>query len=361
MADDLGEKTEPATDRRREEARRRGQVALSRDLSSAVILLASIILFQYFGLDMVTASIRMLRYCMQDPWMELTPERARIELTKLTLIAMQSSAFWVGGLFLIALMVNLGQTGLEVASERQWLDITKLNPISGFERIFSLRGLVRTGLDILKVVIVGFVAYLFIDDEFPAFAGLAFLEFPSVLGYTIERSMVLSYQMVAILLVLGIADYVYQRYQYEQDLRMTRQEVKEEAKDIEGDPMIRARRRQIQARLARQRILAQVPEAEVVITNPTELAVALKYKVAEMDAPVIVAKGAGPFAKRIRELAAEHGVPLIENKPLARLLFYRTEIEQVIPEETFVAVAEILAYVYQITGKRMPGPEQKPR
>lgn len=358
MADDLGEKTEPATDRRREEARRRGQVALSRDLSSAIILLASIVLFQYFGLDMVGTAVRMIRYCMQEPWLELTPERARIEMAKLTLIAMQATAFWAGGLFLFALVVNLGQTGMEIASERQWLDITKLNPVSGFQRIFSLRGLMRTALDILKVIIVGYVAYLFIDGEFPALTGLAFMEFPSVLGYSLERSMVLAYQMVAILLVLGIADYLYQRYQYEQDLKMTRQEVKEEAKDIEGDPMIRARRRQIQARLARQRILAQVPEAEVVITNPTELAIALKYKVAEMDAPVIVAKGAGPFAKRIRELAAEHGVPLIENKPLARLLFYRTEIDQVIPEESFVAVAEILAYVYQITGKKMPGPTE---
>ncbi|MFO0948583.1 MAG: flagellar biosynthesis protein FlhB [Planctomycetota bacterium] len=356
MAEDLGERTEPATERRREEARRRGQVAVSRDFSSAVVLLAAVVGLQFWGEAMLADAVRAIRFCFDEPWMLLSPDLIRVELIKITLLAMQSLAFWTGFLLLVALVVNLAQTGLEIASERSFLEFGKLNPISGFQRIFSIRGLVKTALDVLKVMILGLIAYLFIDGELFAFAGMSMMEFPAVAGYAIERSMTLAYQLVAALMALGIADYAYQRFQFERDLRMTRQEVKEETKDIEGDPMIRARRRQIQARLARQRILQQVPEAEVVITNPTELAIAIKYKADEMDAPVIVAKGAGIIAQKIREIAAEHNIPLIENKPLARLLFYKADLDRVIPEETFVAVAEILAYVYQLTGRKVPSP-----
>lgn len=358
MAEDLGERTEPATERRREQARQRGQVAVSRDFSSAIILLAAIVGLQFWGEEMLADAVRVVRFCFGEPWMLLTPDRVRVELIKVTLLAMRSLALWTGFLLLVALVVNLAQTGLEIAAERSYLEFGKLNPIKGLQRIFSLRGLVKTGLDVLKVLILGFIAYLFIDGEMFAFAGMSLMEFPAVAGYAVEKTMMLAYQLAAALVALGIADYAYQRYQFEQDLRMTRQEVKEETKDIEGDPMIRARRRQIQARLARQRILQQVPEAEVVITNPTELAIAIKYKADEMDAPIIVAKGAGIIAKRIREIAAEHDIPLIENKPLARLLFYKADLDRVIPEETFVAVAEILAYVYQITGRKVHVPPQ---
>lgn len=354
MAEDLGERTEPATDRRREEARRRGQVAQSRDLSSAVVLVVAIVGFQYFGEEMLAVAVRITRYCFAEPWLTLDVDRVRVEFTRLALWLAGALAYWTLALLGAAFLVSIAQSGFEVATERTFFDLSKLSPIGGFSRIFSLRGLARTALDVLKILLIGLVAQMFLFGEFPALSALAMMEFPTVLGYTLERALVLAYQLAIVLLILGIADYLYQRYQYEQDLRMTRQELREEVKDIEGDPLVKARRRQIQARLARQRILQKVPEAEVVITNPTEIAVAVKYRVAEMEAPIVVAMGAGIAARRIREIALEHKIPLIENKPLARLLFYKADLDRVIPEETFVAVAEILAYVYQITGRKVP-------
>lgn len=356
MPDELGERTEPATERRREEARKEGQIAHSRDLSAAIILLAAVASFQYFGEDMLADAVRITRVCLQEPWLDLEVRRVAVELARLALVTFGAVLPFVSVLMVVAILVEYLQAGGFRVTERNFFSLDRLNPLTGLRRLFSLRSAVRTVVDALKTIVVGSVAFFFIANEMPALANLTALGVPNVAGYTFERMIVLGYEIVAILLVLGAADYAYQRYQYEEDLKMTRQEVKEETRDIEGDPQIKARRRAIQLRMARQRMIQQVPEAEVVITNPTELAVALKYDVGKMDAPVVVAKGAGRFAQRIRELALEHKVPLIENKPLARLLFFKTDVGRVIPVESFVLVAEILAYVYQITKRELPPP-----
>jgi flagellar biosynthetic protein FlhB len=358
MAEDLGERTEPATERRRQEARKQGQVAHSRDLTAGVTLLAAIIGFQQFGEEMLAEAARMTRFCLQEPWLWLEPGRVRAEMSKLALLTFQAIAPWFLLVYATAMAVEFIQAGGIQVTERNFFDPNRLNPVTGLGRLFSTKSLVKTGFDLLKTLLVGGVAVMFLAGEMPAFASLAALGYTNAAGYMFERSIVLAYELVSVLIILGVADYFYQRYQFEQDIRMTRQEVKEEYKDVEGDPVIKQRRRQIQMRLARQRMIQQVPEAEVVITNPTHLAIALKYKVEEMSAPVMVAKGAGVFAQRIREIADENGIPIVENKPLARLLFFKCDVDRVIPDETFLAVAEILAYVYQLTHRKLPPKEE---
>ncbi|QDU63515.1 Flagellar biosynthetic protein FlhB [Planctomycetes bacterium Pan216] len=353
MAEDVGERTESATPRRREQARNRGQVATSRDLNGAAILLAAVVSFHVFGLMMLGEAIRVLRYCLGTPWLDLSIERVRIEIAKLAILAFLALLPILSILVATALGVNIFQTrGLLLAYDKNYFNLNAINPINGFQRIFSTRTLVRVATDLAKVAVVGTVAYLFISGELLPLSALLGMPFPVMGGYAFNRFLTLGYSLVAVLLTLGAADYAFQIYQNERDMKMTRQEVKEEGKDVEGDPQIKSRRRQIQAELARQRMMQAVPEAEVVITNPTEIAVALKYNVDEMDAPMVVALGAGNIAQRIRELANENGIPIIENKPLARYLFKSATLDRMIPEDTFQAVAEILAYVYQISGRR---------
>ena len=355
MADEMGEKTEAATPKRREDARQRGQYPTSRDLTSAIILLAGLIGIQVYGEGMLDLSTRIVRYCLSTPWMDLDIERVRIELGKLTILVVQGTWPFMAVVFGTAVVISYIQTGGPMlASEKSFLDFARLNPIAGLQRIFSMRGLVKTLLDVAKVVIIGLISYTYIADHLPELAALSRIPFPTLGAYTFAETLTFAYYLVAVLVALALADFVYQRIQFEEDLKMTRQEVKDEARDADGDPKVKSRRRQIQLKLARQRMIKEVPEAEVVITNPTELAVALKYKVEEMNAPVVVAMGAGVFAKRIRELAREHNIPIIENKPLAQLLFHSAEVGRVIPQDTFIAVAEIMAYVYQLTQKPVP-------
>jgi flagellar biosynthetic protein FlhB len=355
MAEDVGEKTEPASGRRLEQAMQKGQFAISRDLASSVILLVAIIGFQNFGDDMVAFSAKIIRYCLSEPWTDLDEAKLRIEMARLSLWTAEAIWPWMAVVMLAALVVNYAQTGgVHLAGEKSYFDLARLNPIAGLQRIFSMRGLIKTTFDVGKVTLIGIIAYLFLSDRMPALAMATRLPFPELAAFAFSESLYFSYYMVAVLMGLAVADYLYQRFQFSQDMRMTKQEVKEEAKDFEANPEIKARRRSLQLQMARQRMMKDLPQAEVVITNPTELAVALKYKVTEMDAPVVVAMGAGVFARRIRELAREHRIPIIENRPLAQLLFHHAEVGRVIPENTFVAVAEIMAYVYQLTKRVIP-------
>lgn len=355
MAEDVGEKTEPASARRREQARSRGQHANSRDLAGAVILLAGLLGFQFYGEGFLEISARLIRYCLQSAWLDLDVERVRIETARLAWMVAEGLWAFLAVVYAATLVVTYLQTGgPHVAGEKSYFDLARLDPFAGLKRIFSQRGLVKTVFDVGKVIVIGSIAYLFLMDRLPALAMLSRLPFAELAAYTFSESLLFSYYLLAVLIALGLVDFLYQRYQFEQDLKMTKQQVKEEARDLDGNPEIKSRRRQVQFQLARQRMMKELPQAEVVITNPTELAVALKYKVGEMDAPVVVAMGAGVFAKRIRELAIQHQIPIIENRPLAQLLFHTAEVGRVIPEGTFVAVAEIMAYVYQLTRRVIP-------
>jgi flagellar biosynthetic protein FlhB len=260
-------------------------------------------------------------------------------------------------LFLAAmgLAVNWLQFGFIFSGRPLVPNLNKINPVNGFSRILSARGLMVLAASLLKVAAGATVYWLRLRAEMGRMLLLPDLNPQGMLAAVGGMVFRLGLELGLILLVLAVIDYVFQRYQYEKDLRMTRPEVKEELKRMEGDPAIRARRRAIMRRMVTQQMMQRVPEAEVVITNPTHLAVALKYDPDEMFAPEVVAKGQRLVAERIRDLAREHGVPLVENRPLARALFKAVDVGQQVPAHLYEAVAEVLALVYGLNEQRRSG------
>jgi flagellar biosynthetic protein FlhB len=257
-------------------------------------------------------------------------------------------------LFLLAmgLAVNWAQFGFIWAAEPLTPSLDKLNPINGFRRIFSMRGTALLLGSLLKVAAASIVMWLRIRADLDKMAMLP--EMPLAAAFSAVGAMLFraGLELVIILLALGILDFLFQRWQHEQDLKMTKEEVREEMKRMEGDPTIRARRRVVMRRMIMQHMMRRVPEADVVITNPTHLAIALKYDEEEMAAPEVVAKGERLVALRIRELAVEHGVPIVENKPLAQAMYKAVEVGTQVPRQFYEAVAEVLAMVYGISARR---------
>jgi flagellar biosynthetic protein FlhB len=224
-------------------------------------------------------------------------------------------------------------------------DLNKINPIQGMGRLFSKRSLVEMVKSLVKVLVVGWVAYHTLEGYFDEALHLNETDLSATVAFMGRVAAVILFKSSGILLLLGILDFLYVRWEMEEKMKMTKQEQKEEHKETEGDPQVKAKVRAIQQSMARKRMMAEVPEADVVVTNPTHLSVALAYRQGEMAAPKVVAKGADALALRIREIAREHGVPIVENQPVARAL-YKIELEHFVPEELYKAVAEILAYVY---------------
>jgi flagellar biosynthetic protein FlhB len=251
----------------------------------------------------------------------------------------------------LALLSNLLQVGFLMTGQPLRPNLNKINPLTGFSRVFNSRTLVQLVMNLLKLALVCFVAYVSVRGKWSAIL----LALEAAGG---EQAVLLSQvvygvglRMALVLLVLALLDYGYQRLRHEKDLRMTKEEVKEEMRRMEGDPIIKQRRRRMQFAAAMQRIRKNVPTADVVVTNPTELAIAIKYDAESMRAPTVVAKGRGLLAQKIREIAIQHGVPIVEKKPLAQALYKTVEVGQEVPEQFYKAIAEILAYVYELSGR----------
>jgi flagellar biosynthetic protein FlhB len=345
------ERTEPATPRRREEARERGHVARSSDLSSAVVLLAAVLALEFLGRPL-TGGIFSAAAGVLGGLGRLDGDGGNLFLACGSLFSAALLGFAPFLLIVVAaaLGANLLQVGFLFTGHPLVPRLERLDPVEGLARIFSVRSLARLLAGILKVGAVGAVVALTIWSERRRLTGLSGLSFEQELGAATGLVWVLSLRAALVLLVLAILEYGYQRWQYERDLRMSRQEVREELKRFEGDPRIRERRRAIQRRLAMQRMMQRVPEATVVVTNPTHLAVALEYAPERMEAPVVAAKGAELMARRIREVALEHGVPIVERRELAQALYRSAEVGQAVPAELYQAAAEVLAYVYRLRG-----------
>ena len=344
------DKTEPATPKKREDARRKGQVAHSREISSVTVLLSSLLVF-FIGGEWMFGKLSQI---MTDSLSNLFVQSFKIETAHVLLWQLFEHIFIILAPLLIAVAIggivaNISQTGFLLSAEPLTPKISKLNPINGIKRLFSLRSMVETIKAILKVVIVGGVTYLILRREMDGIPALINLHISDILTFVGHASIKLVLYACLVLMVLAGIDLVFQRWQHERDLRMTKQEVKDEHKQREGDPMIRSRIRAVQREMAMQRMMAAVPDATVVITNPTHLAIALKFD-RSMQAPMVVAKGAGVVAERIRSIAADHDVPIVEQKPLARALYKSVDIDHYIPGELYHAVAEILAYVYRLKG-----------
>jgi flagellar biosynthetic protein FlhB len=357
VAEDRDQRTLPATERRRREARDRGQFAISRDLSAGVIILVGTAAVDATFRSAGDAIARLSTRVLEEPWLDLDIGRVTAELLTLFAFTMLALAPALGALFAAALAIGVGQLGgVFIPGQRDVIDVSRLNPIAGLGRIFSTRGLAKAAVDLLKVGLIIYVSWITIDARMGELGSLTRAELPGILEFAGEVSRQLAYRLAGTLLVLGLIDYAYQRWQFETDLMMTLQEVKDEMKDLEGDPKIKAVRRQTAIKLAKARMLGRVKDATVVATNPTELAVAIRYEIDEDRLPVVVAKGAGPWARRIRELAAEHDIPIIENKPLARLLYHRVEPDHTVPDDALATVAEILVYVYRLKGRAVRDP-----
>lgn len=357
MAEQNGEKSQDATPHRRQQAREHGEVARSQDLGSALVLLGSLLVLSlcmgavidfmgrytqaHLGVGGAWLSIGSESFVTH--WHDTLGELAVVLLPILLLMMM------------LGVAANMVQVGILFLPDKLMPDITRLDPLKGMQRIFSMSGVVRLGFGLLKVLIISVVAWFSLAGYRDEILGLTALELPQLAVWLLEILFWTSVKIAGALLVLALLDYGFQWWKHEQDLRMTTQEVREEMKNLQGDPQIISRRRAVQRQLMMGRLSATVPKADVVITNPTELAIAIQYDSQTMAAPVVLAKGAGVLAQRIRELAKQHNIPIIEKKPLARALYKDVEVNQPIPSAQYAAVAEILAYVYQLKGKKLPG------
>ena len=346
------DKTEPATPRKKEESRKKGQVAKSRDLSSVAVLSAGVI-YLYFGARHMTEA---LGNCIQSSFKTVHLYTDNIQdLISLT-IASVERFIWIAlpimaVTMMIALTINLLQTGFLFSVETLSPKASKIDPLKGAKRIFSRQSLVELAKSILKLIIVASVAFSTLKNELNQVIPLLYQEKIQIFSVLGQSAFKVTIRCCVILTILAILDFLYQRWDHEQKLKMTKQEVKDEYKHTEGDPMVKSRIRSIQREMARRRMMAEVPKADVVITNPTHLAVALRYDQSNMPAPRIVAKGANKIAERIKTLAKEHEIPVVEDKPLAQNL-YKLEIGEEIPAQFYQAVAEILAYVYGLRRKQ---------
>ena len=353
-ADEFGEKTEQPTDHRRTEARQKGNVARSQDLSSSGLMLAVALALALFALPWLRAMGRLIEASLKTARPSGIDAVTVVErFRRLFEYALMETAPFLLLFVAAAILINIAQVGVMVAPEALAPKLNRLNPIEGFKRLFSMRGIVRLFGSLAKLLVVVAVAGLFISAALPLLLELTGAQPADVLRVVHGELVRLAFQLALALFALALLDFGFQKWKHEQDLRMSKQEVREELKTMEGDPHIRHRRREAHRKLAQARELQQVKAADVVVTNPTHIAVALKYDPQTMPAPTVVAKGMGAIAEQIRRLAAEHAVPIIERKELARELYRTVKVGSPIPAELYQVFVEIMAYVYRISG-RMP-------
>lgn len=343
------ERTEEATPKKREKAREEGQVAKSRELASVAVLGVSLIYF-YFASSVLATRIMDM---MKSHFARAGSTTLMIDNIQALAIDMILETVVILAPLLILLIVaslaaNLMQVGFMFSSKSIVPKLSKIDPLKGFKRMFSLRSVTELVKNILKIVIIAMIAWLTVRSEISATLPLMDHDVGEILIYVSRVSFRILATTCWVLVVLAIFDYAYQKWEFDRNLKMTRQEVRDENKQTEGDPLIKGRIRRLQREMARRRMMAAVPKADVVITNPEHLAVALQYVPESMAAPVVIAKGAGFIAAKIREIAADHHVPVIENKPVAQLLYKMAQVDQAIPEAMYRAVAEILAQVYSL-------------
>jgi len=348
-----GEKTEAPTPRRRSEAREEGNVAHSQDLTAAVMLLGGVILLGVFGRRLFGGFKMLVEMMLGGDWSADvaktgdTPAAVTVGLN----IGMTIVLPLVLGMFAMGIVANLLQVGILFSPKSLTPKFSKLSPIKGAQNLFSKRATMRLVMALGKVALVVLVSGIYIYFDFPKVMSLMRLEAGPLFAAAAALVYALSLKIAVVLLILALIDWIYQKWQHEEDLKMTKEEVKEEMKRMEGDPLVKQRRSKVARQLAMQRVSQAVPQADVVVTNPTHYAIALKYD-ENMAAPKVIAKGVDFMAMRIRQLAAANDVPIVERPPLARALYRHVEVNEEIPVKYYAAVAEILAYVYRLSKAR---------
>lgn len=347
-----GEKTEKATPKKRQEARKKGQVAKSSDVNTALMLLFFFIFLWLIGGFIGNKTYLFLQYMLQEFLLfNLTAENVHSLFLAITTQAVIIAAPIMLITMVAALVSNYMQVGFLYAPEAIQMKLSKLNPIEGFKRIYSVRALVELIKSLLKICLVGIVAFTILWQSVDQILFLGLIPVTDSLVFISNLSIKMGLAVAILLIFLAGLDYMYQRYDFEKNIRMSKQDIKDEYKKTEGDPLIKSKIKQKQKQMAMQRMMQEVPKADVVITNPTHFAVALKYDGDKMDAPVVIAKGVDFIAQKIKGIAKHNEIITVENRPLARALYNQTEIGDEVPEELFKAVAEVLAYVYRLKNK----------
>lgn len=343
-----GERTEDATAKRRNDFREKGQVAQSKEIHTAAIfsiLLLFWVLYLPLFIQEFTTILTLILQSISN--IVVTPSK----VMEVAYFLVKRLGLLLAPLFFLVLLIGFFSSFFQIG----WLfttkpfepDMSKFNPITGMKRIFSKKSVVESVKSISKIVLIGWVAYSTVYDNFEQALVLVDTSVPDALLFLGRTAGVILAKVCGVLILLAFIDLLFVRYEMEEKMKMTKQEVKEEFKETEGDPQVKSQIRSIQRQMARRRMMAEVPGADVVITNPTHISVAVRYDAEIMEAPVVLAKGAGIIAMNIREIARENNIPIIENPPVARLL-HKIDLGAAIPEELFKAVAEILAHVYSL-------------
>jgi flagellar biosynthetic protein FlhB len=356
-AEDEG-RTETATSKKREDSRKKGQVAKSMELNTAVIIVGFCALMVMFGGYMLDAiqtnlinSLRLL------PTILIKSDHQQLLIVvsqALINIVITCIPLWIG-LAGIALLISYIQVGYQVTFEPLSPKFSKMNPLNGLKKIVSKDMITTLLFSLGKVILLGTIVFNIIMSQIPVF--IKFYDFsPAQILFNIAQTIIkIGFFTGGAFLILAVIDFLYQRYKHEESIKMTKQEVKEEYKNAEGDPQIKSKIRQKMREGSLKRMMQSVPQADVIITNPTHFAIAIQYKADQNTAPIVVAKGVDYVAQKIKEKAKEHKIHIVENKPLARALYYTVDLDKEIPAELYGAVAEVLAFVYNLEGKRKNG------
>jgi flagellar biosynthetic protein FlhB len=355
------ERSEEATPKRRDEARKQGQFARSKELIPAATLTMLLIAMRFAGAELLERQGRLLA-----GFISAAGTMKQFDVNDLSLLSYNAGGLLApvllpvfGAVLVAALASGFMQTGMVLAEEPVRFDLARISPLAGWRRLFSLDAVADLIKAMLFIGLLGWIGGKTIYSELPRLASLANIGVAEILEYTAHEVSFIGTWIIATLAALAGLDYLFQRWRTETKLRMSRQEVKEEMREQDGDPLLRSRIKSLRQKMARQRMMSEVAKADVVITNPTELAIALRYRAGEMSAPKVLGKGAGYVAQKIREVARGNSIPIVENKPLARLLFKEVEIGREVPEALYRAVAETLAYVYRLRrgGAAVANPE----
>ncbi len=350
MAEDTGgDKSLPASQQKIQKSRMEGNIAKSQDLGSGIALATALVALVFFGPMSMEYLLDAGRYYIGHAH-ELTVEQ--VGLQPLAMGVIRYLAYCVLPLALmimsVGLLVNLAQVGILLTGKPLVPKFSRLNPITGAQRFVSIRSLVELVKSLAKLTLVVAVVWFAMRDRVGEFVVLMAMTPLGILSGVTGLVYSVWWRIALVMIILGLFDFAYQRWQHLQDLRMTHQEVKMESRELEGDPQIKRKVRQLQRQMATQKMMQDVPEADVIITNPVRFAVAIRYEMGEMRSPVVVAKGARKMAEKIRAIATEHDVPIVQKPELARALYRSIDVGQGIPESLFRAVAEVLSFVYSI-------------
>ena len=343
------EKTEKATHKIIKDAREKGQVLQSKEINAAFVLLVGFLtinqLSGYLGNNIKDFTIYLYSEYLNSNYLFSIQNINKIVI--ISFIYFFKMALPIGIIcLLIGLIASYMQVGFLFTTKPLAIDFNKLNPVSGFKRLFSMKSIVELIKSIIKIIVVGYVVYKYIISQTSVILNTIMMDMESIIEIAKSITMSMAFRGSLALLIIAILDYAYQKYDYDKNLKMSKQEVKEEFKQMEGNPQIKSKIKEKQRQMAMARMMQDVPTADVVITNPTHFAVAIKYDPNKSDAPIVVAKGIDLIAENIKKIARENDLPIIENKPLARALYHDVEVGESIPPELYQAVAEILAYIY---------------